>query len=177
MQKLKLMVVLLVSIMALNVQADNLIKVEHSVIIHRSQNIVFDFAANLLNDPLWREEVNTMTSDDEFGLGAVYLEDSHLGIRPHFLTQVEITSLNAPKLVEATTTSSNPYYLKVTRHFERFGLFSTLFTYELEFDRAMAQATMGGFTLPDKLVRDYYTARIAQYQGVLKFLLESGVVE
>lgn len=113
-----------------------------------------------------------MTTNDRFGLGAVYLEDSHLGLRSNFFTETEIVEFNPSSRVVAETTDSNPFYLKTSRSFQRWGWFSTRMTYKVEFEPAFIEATVG-VPLPDALVEFYYNIRMNEYLIRLKFLLET----
>lgn len=156
--------------------AASIITIERTVVIHRTPADVFDVAAELLNDPYWREEVNTMTADGPFGVGTIYTEDAHVGLQLHWITDTELTVVDPPREVMGETPPSSPYFLRFHRSFEPWGLFSTKMTYEVQFSRALAEAVFG-VGLPDDLVESSYGLRMTEYLATLKVLLELGLVD
>lgn len=130
-----------------------IISIERSVVINRAPKRVFAYAADFLNDPAWRAEVNTMTVDGPRRLGAIYTEDSTLGLQQHGVTLTELTDWEPRRLAAAETLPTSPYYLRSQRTFERIGPKRTRLTYLLEYDAAMAHAVFG-FPVPAPLVED-----------------------
>ncbi|GAA4809667.1 SRPBCC family protein [Nocardioides caeni] len=152
-----------------------LIRIERSVVINVPAREAFAYAADFLNDPQWRAEVTTMTVDGPRRIGAVYTEDSRLGLRPHWVTLTRLTVWEPDRHVVAETLPTSPYYLRSERTFEELAPGRTRMTYLLEYDAAMADAVFG-FPVPPILVELGYATIMQAYLGKLRLLLESGSV-
>lgn len=154
-------------------EAVEMITIERSVVIDRPRRAVFAYAADFLNDPDWRAEVNTMTVDGPRRIGAVYTEDSTLGLQQHWVTLTELTVWKPRRKVAAETLATSPYYLRSQRTFRRTSDGGTRLTYLLEYDAAMADAVFG-FPVPPAFVEAGYGAIMRVYLNKLRSLLESG---
>lgn len=153
--------------------AAELITVERSVVVDVPVRRAFRYAADFLNDPEWRAEVNTMTVDGPRRIGAVYAEDSHLGLRPHWVTLTRLTVWQPRRRVVAETLPTSPYYLRSGRTFERISPRRTRMTYRLEYAPEMADAVFG-IRVPPVLVEVGYSAIMASYLAKLRHLFRTG---
>lgn len=156
-------------------RSNDLITIERSVVINVPVERAFAYAADFLHDPEWRAEVNTMTVDGPRRIGAVYTENSHLGLQRHWVTLTQLTVWEPNVRVVAETLPSSPYYLRSERHFEPLSAGRTRMTYLLEYEPAMANAVFG-FTVPPVLVEVAYSAIMTSYLARLRLLLQTGRV-
>jgi len=149
------------------------IKLKYSVVIEASQEEVFEFVANPLNDHLWRSEVNRIESSGEISaVGTEFLENAWIGIQKNFITITRLVEYKAPDRALFITVDRNPYFLKSDRIFSSLKDGKTLFTYKVDFDKKMVPKTFGINVRPS-IVKKLYGILMKKYLRKLKSILDS----
>ena len=146
-------------------------EVIESVVIQANQEAVFCFAGNPLNDPEWRAEVNTMTSDGPWMVGTRYKEESTLLLNPNYVTITSLVVLDFPSQMVAET-PKDALFLRSDRRFQRLEEDKTRITYTITLDERLIEDIVG-LRLPVFLVKLYYSVVAGKYLRRLKDLLES----
>ena len=142
--------------------------VQHSIVIQRPPEMVFEFLANYENDPRWRSEVRTMAyqSPPPIGVGSRALEvSSALGQQLETLTEV---SEYEPHVKVISRTLSGPIPVMAYRYFEPIDG-GTNFTYQLDMDLSKTLF----FRLLQPVVIPWYQRRLETYLARAKELVEA----
>ena len=114
----------------------NYFVVENSIVINRPIDIVFEFAANPLNDEQWRSEVNKIEANGPWEVGTIYKEDSTLGLNPHYKTITKMLELEHPKKM-VVQTGQEYLHLRSERTFKELNERKTIMTYHVQVDKGM----------------------------------------
>lgn len=131
------------------------VQVTGSVEIAAPIEEVFEFVADPMNDHIWRNEVNEMTTNTRnLEVGSVFREDAWIGIRKNFITTTELIKLDYPYQALFETVKSNPYFLRSNRTFKESEK-GTTFSYVVDFDKRMIKQTFGFNAKPEVVVKLY----------------------
>lgn len=153
-----------------NVNAQQIITIERTIEIKVGHESVLDYVSDLLKDPVWRAEVDSMIliQSNKYGNGAI--EYSSFGKKNKTVTPTFQTSKTGESITFETPDTAK-YWLASIRTVERIDDHKTLLTYTLKFDNYMTKE-ISPFKIPKWITKMFYGNRMKKYLKVLKEELE-----
>lgn len=144
----------------------------YKITIDKPREVVFDYIANLSNDPVWRSEVDRMDVQGPVeDLGTVAVECSTLfGGLKKTVTPTETKVFDRPVRVRFETVGDHPSWLESTRELRDLGPGRTEMTYRLSLD-APGDGLLGKASAA--LIKALYQPRLPGYLRTLKTRLEA----
>ncbi len=142
------------------------------ITIDKPREVVFDYIADLSNDPVWRTEVDRMEVRGPVeALGAVAVEYSTLfGGLMKTVTPTETKVFDRPFRVRYETVDDHPSWLESYRELRELGPEQTEMTYRLSFDVAPDGLRGRAYAA---LLKALYQPRLPGYLHALKTRLEA----
>lgn len=150
----------------------SIISAHSEIIIQNNHQYVFNFLANLENDPQWRKEINSSKMNSEPQIGALVIEDSCLSKKvPNHILNLQCLEYIKDHKVIYQTVQESKFYLKSTRMVEEISSNQCKVFYKIDFDKNIVKHGTG-INLPDFIVNWVVNHDMKKYLNKLKMVLE-----
>ena len=152
------------------VSAQQLVRVEYSIIIKSDKAYLFDFVADVLNDHKWREQVDSMVIVDSeiYGKGAT--EYLRVNKKKQNITTTYITE-QTDSSITFTTPDTDEYYFQARRTVLQMDDEQCLFTTLFEFDNNITKK-VAPFRIPKWMTKLATKSTLKKEMKALKKLIE-----